>query len=97
MITKTSFGLRLRMSFWGVERDIYLATIYISPVGKKEDIAKTFEKLTEQMEFSQAKGNAILQGNLNARTKNKDEILFMDKRDQESEQGNFEATPSELS
>ena len=87
-----SFGSRLRRGFWGVERDIYLATIYISPLGKKEDIAKTFEKLTEQIEFFQAKGNVILQGDLNARTKNKDETIFMDKHDQESEQGNFEAT-----
>ena len=89
---KDVIWVKIKNELLGVERDIYLATIYISPVGKKEDIAKTFKKLTEQIEFFQAKVNVILQGDLNARTKNKDEMIFMDKHDQESEQGNFEAT-----
>ena len=68
----------------GDVRDIYLATIYISPSGNKEDVSKTFEKLGEEIGLFQRKGNIILQGDLNAHTNNKDDIITVDKFDQET-------------
>ena len=77
--------VRIKKELLRGKRDIYLATIYISPKGNKENISKTFEKLGEEIETMRSKGEVMLQGDLNARTSNKDEIIIADKYDQEFE------------
>ena len=69
MITKTSFGPRSRRNFWGKKGVFILETIYTSPTGNKENIAKKFKKMDEEIGFFQEKGNIILQRDFNAHTK----------------------------
>ena len=87
---KDVIWVKIKKELLGEERDIYLATIYISPNGNKENIVNVFEKLRGEIEVFRSKGNIILQGDLNARTNNKDEIIIADKHDQEIEE-NFTA------
>ena len=82
---------KIKKELLGEERDIYLATIYISPTGNKDHIVSQFGNLRQEIEHFQRKGKVILQGDLNARTSNQDEIIVADKFDQESEQNNFTA------
>ena len=65
------------------EKVIYLGTTYISPTGNKQTIAKNFEKIGEEIGLFQSKGNIILQGDLNAHTNNKDDIIITDEFDRD--------------
>ena len=82
----------IKKELLGRKRDIYLATVYISPKGNKETISKIFEKLGQEIETFRGKGEVIVQGDLNARTSNKDEIIIADKYDQEIELENSTIT-----
>ena len=85
---KDVMWVKIKKELLGGNRDIYLATIYISPEGNKESTAKVFEDLGGEIEFFQGKGSVILQGDLNAHTSNKDDIIISDKHDQDIESGN---------
>ena len=84
---------KIKKELLGEDRKIYLGTIYISPTGNKENIAKKFKKMGEEIGLFQEKGNIILQGDLNAHTKNKDDTITPDKFDQKVELGNCTVPP----
>ena len=63
--------------------EVYLGTIYLSPTGNKENTVKKFQSLGEEITLFQRKGKMILQGDLNARTGNKEDIIQLDKFDQD--------------
>ena len=65
--------------------DVYLGTIYLSPIGKKDYIVKKFQSLSDEITQFQCKGKIILQGDFNARTSNKEDIIRPDKHDQDEE------------
>ena len=75
--------VKVKRELLGQEKDVYLGTAYISPTGNKETIAKKFEKIGEEIGLFQTKGNIILQGDLNAHTNNKDDIIITDEFDRD--------------
>ena len=80
---KDVIWVKVEKELLGEERDIYLGSIYLSPTGNKESTAKIFEIMGKEIEHFQTKGNIILQGDFNAHTNNKDDIITADKFDQE--------------
>ena len=48
--------------------DVYLGTVYYSPIGKKENISNKFQTLSDEILFFQGKGSVILQDDFNAHT-----------------------------
>ena len=71
--------------------DIYLGTIYFSPIGNKENISQKFQTLSDEILQFQEKGKIILQGDLNAHTGIKEDTIQSNKFDQDVEiNENFE-------
>ena len=74
--------------------DIYLGTIYYSPTGNKENVSNKFMKLSDEILHFQQKGKIILQGDLNAHTGEKADIIQPDKFEQDAEVGENYEMPS---
>ena len=70
-----------RAVYGGIE-DTYLGTCYIPPNGNKESIAKSFEKLGEEVAKFQSRGRVILQGDFNARLNMGNDTIVPDKYDE---------------
>ena len=70
-----------RAVYGGIE-DTYLGTCYIPPNGNKESIAKSFEKLGEEVAKFQSRGRVILQGDFNARINMENDTIVPDKYDE---------------
>ena len=54
--------VKIGRGVYGGSEDTYLGTCYIPPNGNKENTAKTFEKLGEEISKLQNKGRVFLQG-----------------------------------
>ena len=74
--------------------DVYLGTVYYSPIGKKENISNKFQTLSDEILFFQGKGRVILQGDFNAHTGTKEDTINADKFDQDAELGENFTLPS---
>ena len=68
-----------------------MGTIYLRPTGNKENISKKFQTLSDEILQFQEKGKIILQGDLNAHTGIKEDMIQPNKFDQDVEiNENFE-------
>ena len=75
--------IKIGRGVYGGSDDTYLGTCYIPPNGNKENIAKKFEKLGEEIAKFQNKGRVILQGDFNARINTENDTIDPDKYDEQ--------------
>ena len=70
--------VKIKKDFVGLNKDIYIGTVYLSPSGNKESILEKYHSLTEDISYFQGKGYIILQGDFNAHTKNNVDFIEYD-------------------
>lgn len=75
--------IKIGRGVYGDSEDTYLGTCYIPPNGNKENTAKKFEKLGEEIAKFQSKGRVILQGDFNARINTENDTIDPDKYDEQ--------------
>ena len=72
---------KIKKELTGTNRDIFIATCYLSPAKEKPNIPSKISKLREEALLFQAKGHVIINGDLNAWTGNANDTIQPDKFD----------------
>lgn len=74
--------IKLSKQCWNISNDIYLGTIYFSPLKGEISKCEKISTLTDEIiSFNRKGGDIILQGDFNARTSNKGDCVKSDKFD----------------
>ena len=73
--------IKLDHSYFKLNRDVYLASVYISPEhtsGNVPDIDSVYSKLLQDIEICSKEGDIVLQGDFNAYTKSEPDYIASD-------------------
>ena len=60
--------VKLKKDYLGLEKEIFLGTVYHKPSGNKKEIIQLYDTLSEDVAYFCIKGNVLLQGDFNAHT-----------------------------
>ena len=75
--------VKIKKDLTGLDRELFLGTLYFSPSGKKECAQKKYQALAEDISKFQPKGYIILQGDFNAHTNNCQDYIEIDENSEE--------------
>ena len=75
--------IKIKKDLTGLDREVFLGTLYFSPSGNKDCVQKKYQALAEDISKFQPKGHIVLQGDFNAHTKNCPDFIENDENSEE--------------